>query len=337
MSDDDELQFHIDMHTRDLIADGMTAEAARDEAMRRFGDVEDVRAQLAGIRRRRIFTAFTLLVLAAASVMHRLLWYLPAYVKLHGVHPFYVAESIKNLCEIGVCCVALVVMRERIMRALGLDRRIVRAFAFALAASSPMLLGFAIARQTDVKDWLAVAYLAFFSPFAEEVVTRGFAFRTLRRLGWPMWPAAALCALVTGLCHIEKGQTASAILGLFFFTALGGFTFCWIVERWNSLWFAFALHALMNFWWEVFNVAPTAIGGWYAFVLQNATMILAILITLRFTSSRSRLQTVGEDRLRDRGELHVRRAFVDLADLRIAPELLNRILFRVPVAAEDLH
>jgi membrane protease YdiL (CAAX protease family) len=337
MSDDDELQFHIDMLTRDLIAGGMSAEAARDEAMRRFGDVEDVRAKLAAIRRRRIFTAFTLLVLAVASVTHRLLWYLPAYVRLHGAHLFYVAESIKNLCEIGVCCIALFVMRERIVRAIGLDRRVAPAFAFALAASWPSLIGFAIAYRVDVHDWIAVAYLAFFSPFAEEFVMRGFAFRALRRLGWSMWPAATLCALVTGIGHVEKGQSVAGILGLFFITGLGGFTFSWFIERWNSIWFPFALHALMNFWWEVFHVAPTALGGWYPIALQNATMILAILITLRFTSSRSRSQTIGENRLRDRGELHVRRALVDLADLRIAPEFLNRILFRVPVAAKDLH
>src|ERR1035438_732598 len=38
----------------------------------------------------------------------------------------------------------------------------------------------------------------------------------------------------------------------------------------------------------------------------------------------------------DREELHVRRAFVDLADLRIAEELLHRVVLGEAVAAVDL-
>ena len=121
--------------------------------------------------------------------------------------------------------------------------------------------------------------------------------------------------MVTGLAHIEKGQSATAILGLFAFTGIGGAMFCWLVERWDSLWFPWALHALMNFWWEVFNVAPTALGGWYAFLLQNGSILLAILITRKLTKSQPTrtLQLLADDRLGDRGKLHVRRSLVDLA------------------------
>src|SRR3954470_12159494 len=40
--------------------------------------------------------------------------------------------------------------------------------------------------------------------------------------------------------------------------------------------------------------------------------------------------------LRDRLELHVRRTFVDRADLRVPIELLGRIILRVAVAPEQL-
>ena len=43
---DDELRFHIEMHTRDLIASGMPAEEARREAERRFGAVTPIRNAL---------------------------------------------------------------------------------------------------------------------------------------------------------------------------------------------------------------------------------------------------------------------------------------------------
>jgi len=47
----------------------------------------------------------------------------------------------------------------------------------------------------------------------------------------------------------------------------------------------------MNLWWELFSVAKTAIGGWFPFMLQNLTMLLAIFITLYRT--RSKVATVA--------------------------------------------
>ena len=43
---DDEIRFHIDMRVRDLVARGVTPDAARREAEREFGDVTDVRGQV---------------------------------------------------------------------------------------------------------------------------------------------------------------------------------------------------------------------------------------------------------------------------------------------------
>ena len=336
---DDEIDFHLDMLTRELIAGGMTAEAAREEALRRFGDAAAIRRAAAVRQRARINVGLTFLALVLVSFSHRLLWNVPEYAWLHQHRPYYVAESFKSLFEIAVCLAALLAMGQRnLFRGLALDRRLLPAALFGLAATLPTLIGLAFTRSSHVANWISIAYLAFLSPFAEEVATRGFAYRALRRSGWPFWMAALTCALITGAGHVEKGQTAASILGLFFITGTGGAIFCWLFERWQSLWFPFALHALMNFWWEVFNVAPTALGGWFAFALQSSSILLAVLITLRFTRrSPGGLQPVGEDRLGDRGQLHVRRALVDLSDLRVAPVLLHRIFLRVPVAAEQLH
>src|SRR5262245_63535964 len=43
---DDELRFHIEERTRDLIAEGRTPEEARREAERRFGEVGAIREHL---------------------------------------------------------------------------------------------------------------------------------------------------------------------------------------------------------------------------------------------------------------------------------------------------
>ena len=228
--------------------------------------------------------------------MQRILWSFAFYRELYKTFPFYVPESLKNALEVAVCIAALLALGERRLgrslfaRSFLVDRRVAGGLLFGLASTLPMLAGFALTRRSDVHDVGALFYLAFFSPFIEEAVTRGFAFGTLRRLGWPLWPAAAACAMVTGLAHVEKGQNAAQVLGLFAFTGLGGATFCWLLDRWGSLWFPFALHAMMNFWWEVFNVAPTALGGRYAFVLQNGSVLLAILITWKLTPAPGRLK-----------------------------------------------
>jgi predicted permease len=48
---DDELRFHLDMRADELIAAGMTPEAARSEALRQFGDLDDARSYLNAVDR----------------------------------------------------------------------------------------------------------------------------------------------------------------------------------------------------------------------------------------------------------------------------------------------
>jgi len=48
-------------------------------------------------------------------------------------------------------------------------------------------------------------------------------------------------------------------------------------------------------------------------------------------------KSLSHHQLCNRPQLHVRRTFIDLADLGIAIQLLDRIVLRVPVPAEELH
>ena len=48
---DEELEFHIEMRTRENIASGMDPEEGRRQALRRFGELSEVRRQARGIRR----------------------------------------------------------------------------------------------------------------------------------------------------------------------------------------------------------------------------------------------------------------------------------------------
>jgi membrane protease YdiL (CAAX protease family) len=66
--------------------------------------------------------------------------------------------------------------------------------------------------------------------------------------------------------------------------ALGGALFAWITWRWQSLWPAVALHALMNFWWDLttgehaqldFAIDPMS-------AAQALSAVLAVIVTLRY-------------------------------------------------------
>ncbi|HKN37031.1 MAG TPA: CPBP family intramembrane glutamic endopeptidase [Terriglobales bacterium] len=151
-----------------------------------------------------------------------------------------------------------------------------------------MLIAFAITRSlTPHIELVPLLFLTILSSLVEEIEFRGFGVRQLQRgTRWPFWVVAWPSALLFGYGHIEQGQSLQEMTGLFFLTGAGGVTFAWLVYRWQNLWVAVALHICMNLWWELFSVARTAIGGWFPFMLQNLTMLLAIFITLYRTRSR---------------------------------------------------
>lgn len=236
--------------------------------------------------------AFTIALLILASYTHAIISRVPAYGWLHSHRPFYVAESIDKIGSAAACLLAVGLMYytglRGISRELGLSAPVLPATAFALIASSPMLIGFAITRSlTPHIDLLPLLFLTILSPLVEEIEFRGFGVRQLQRgTGWPFWVVVWPSALLSGYGHLEQGQSLQEMAGLFLLTGAGGVTFAWLVYRWQNLWVAVALHICMNLWWELFSVAKTAIGGWFPFMLQNLTMLLAIFITLCRTRSR---------------------------------------------------
>lgn len=135
----------------------------------------------------------------------------------------------------------------------------------AVAATLPMA---AIASSSSgfTLHFDALLSTAIFGPFAEEVLYRGFLFQQLyRRARWPVWAAALGSALVFALAHHKD---LDAVLALGFLrndlmtqvgtlgppllaTVAGGGLFAWLSWRWRSLWPAIALHAAINFWWDI--------------------------------------------------------------------------------------
>jgi hypothetical protein len=218
--------------------------------------------------------------------MHEILARLAAYRALHREYPFYVAESLDKIAGAVLCCLAIYLLYRlgpaAIFRELGLAASVLRGISFAIVASSPMLVGFALTRSIPPR--LAAPNLLFltvFSPIIEELEFRGFGFWQLYwRARWPFWLAIVPPAVLFGLGHVEKGENWQEMAAIFLLTGTGAVVFSWLLKEWQNLWIPIGLHICMNLWWEVFSVAKTAIGGWFPFALQTASILLAIVLTL---------------------------------------------------------
>jgi len=232
------------------------------------------------------FAACAILVLLVATYMHEIVSRFAFYRALHRSHPYYVAESLDKLFGALLCCLAIFAVHRigmrRIFRELGLAAPVLPALAIAFLASSPMLIGFALTRKIAPNPSVpSLLFLVVFSPFVEELEFRGFGFWQLRRRArWPLWLAILPPAVLFGLGHVEKGQGWQEVAGIFVLTGTGAAVFSWLLDRWQNLWAPIGLHIFMNLYWEIFSVSRIAIGGWFPFAVQSATVVLAIVLTL---------------------------------------------------------
>ena len=242
------------------------------------------------------FAIATLSILLVVNFLHEMLSHFAAYRNLYDNHPFYVPEGIDKIGGIIFCVLAARVLRRLVwketFRELGLADSPLPAVLFALAASSPMLIGFTLTRGlTPHMEPLTIFFLTVLSPAAEEIEFRGLGVGILQRgTGWPFWKLLWPQALLFGLGHVEQGQSLLEMTGLMLLTSSGAAVFAWLLYRWQSLWFPITLHICMNLWWELFSVSKTALGGWFPFALQTGSVLLAILVTLYWTKRKTTLQ-----------------------------------------------
>ena len=230
----------------------------------------------------------TTIVLVVIENIHWFLTRLDAYRALRHQHPWYWAESVDKIGGVLLCFAVVWLLRRGglrdIGRELGLQAPIVRPVVLAVIASMPMLIGLAIARRFSPSDtFLPLLFMTVFAPIAEEIEYRGFGVRQLELgTGWPFWIVVWPSAILFGWGHVEQGATLPEKLGILALTGGGAIAFSWFVHRWQNLWFAITLHITMNVWWELFSVARSAVGGWFPFALQAATIVVAIVITQKF-------------------------------------------------------
>src|SRR6185436_709397 len=116
------------------------------------------------------------------------------------------------------------------------------------------------------------------SPFAEEVLFRGWLFRQLtRHSGWSPVPALLVSSLMFGLAHVSNLTYVMEPWALATATsaAAAGLLFGWLAWRWDSLWPAIGLHACMNLSAQAGGTSMATIG-------RFATIGLAVVLTFAF-------------------------------------------------------
>lgn len=242
-----------------------------------------------------IALTFFLLALVSDSLLFRIDAYKALYSSLPEVLR-WLEDPIRGLvfCLIGLY-LALRITPWQAIRELGLRGSILTGMVVGFLATTPMLilplLGGHIAEELIAVDLL---FYCGNWPLAEEVLFRGYAFRQLhRRAGWNLWLAAIVTGVVFGACHLFNASVRQLPLGDQFGTialiSVGGILYAWVFARWDdNLWVPFAVHGLMNLWWNVFELADNPLGNWGPNIMRALTVVLLIALTI----NRSRLPRI---------------------------------------------
>jgi len=144
-------------------------------------------------RNRLLHSIFVLAVLYFLYDAQAWLVRIPAYRHLYRGHPFYLPEGIKTSLQILLCMAAVTLSLGKNFRKtfteLGLNRGFRKGLLCGFLSTSPFFLGLAITHHLGKIVWPNIFYLAFFAPFAEELVVRAYGFGQLyRRCRWRSSP-----------------------------------------------------------------------------------------------------------------------------------------------------
>jgi len=179
----------------------------------------------------------------------------------------YGYSFIANTVWIVVPILALTVARRSFRAALeelGILANPLRPLFFGFVATLPAAIGFALTAHVDPSVTpRAFFLLCLYSPFAEEVLFRAFAFGQLyERARWNFLAAALVPAVLFAAGHASQSRDPAELAGILAITVLGAFVFSYFFIRFRrNIWAPFALHALLNTWWTIFTVNQTALGG----------------------------------------------------------------------------
>lgn len=196
-----------------------------------------------------------------------------------------------NVTGLAVLFLLTMIVRRvrfgRACRELGIVPFATRGVVVGLAAIviSVMVL-YAVGYRARVQNIGVLWATDIFGPFIEEVLFRGFLFLQFRRwVGLPFWLAAVLASVPFALEHTYEGSSTIVLIEVMTVTFAGGLVFCWLVERWESLWVAWVLHAGLNFTFDIFPFGTTAANNLPGNLHRLFVVVLLVVATAALTKS----------------------------------------------------
>lgn len=229
---------------------------------------------------------FVAAVLIADYFSNQWIGLVPGYDALRQADMGLAALAYRNFVLTIILLAAGVLLLRRTGRTLwqvtGLQGGAGRGLLISVLAVIPLYLAFAWAFPVADINIPSVLVLTVFMPFTEEIIYRGLAFGFLRRVaGLGFWPAALLPAAFFAAGHIyQQPDDMGALAMTILITGIGAIVFSWLFEKWNTLWAPIFLHILMNFAWELFAAGEGAYAGLLPTVMQFATILIVILLTV---------------------------------------------------------
>ena len=211
----------------------------------------------------------------------------------YGEATFYISFAGQILYYLVPAVIILLIFHKpsQLGEELGLNKNAGKAFFYAFLFTMPMLIGYMLPGNYDEHHSVWRNLLsAFKDGFREEVFYRAFLFGQLfRRARWGFIPAVAVNAGLFGISHLCQAKDVGDSLAVFGITFAGAVWFAWLFIEWNdNLWLPVSMHFLMNFYWDLFNVSDTAIGGLMLNLPRVLTIALSVIFTIRMIRKRNK-------------------------------------------------
>jgi membrane protease YdiL (CAAX protease family) len=233
----------------------------------------------------------TLAVFGVAIFSRELVWQIPAYASAIQRLPLFL-RRLEQPCRWSMLLSTALLMVHRcppmgLPRMLGLAASPLAGIVVGFASTLPLFALGLLRSRLDLQ-WLRTdaAFYAGVWPLAEELLFRGYAVGQLCWFaGWGFWPAALVTSAVFGAVHMSTaaayGLALAGRLGTVGVTAIGGVYFAWLMIRWNrNLWVPVFVHAFMNLWWSLFQLAESPLGPVPANVGRVACVLGGVFVTI---------------------------------------------------------
>jgi membrane protease YdiL (CAAX protease family) len=243
------------------------------------------------------------MVFSLAILSRQIVFSWPWYLETYNALPEVIQWLEQPVRWTSICLLAIILVQRIPVAAaidqLGLISPVGRGMLMGFLASLPLvMIPLAFGTVPQPSPVLETLFLAGVWPLAEEILFRGYAVGQLvRRAGLALWPAAVLSGLLFGLVHLGQasvrrlpleGEIATVLI-----VSVGGVLFAWLFVTWGlNLWVPFSLHAFMNLWWHIFDLADSPLGGLGANVARLLTVVLAVCLT----SQRHRIPVLRRQR-----------------------------------------